>query len=37
MSPALTSLTGAHADEVLAMCRAGIHEGNATFETTAPD
>ncbi|GHA97573.1 GNAT family N-acetyltransferase [Streptomyces termitum] len=29
-------LTGAHADEVIAIYRAGIDEGNATFETTAP-
>ncbi|HEY7146328.1 MAG TPA: GNAT family N-acetyltransferase [Streptosporangiaceae bacterium] len=26
-----------HADEVLAIYRAGIEEGNATFETIAPD
>ncbi|MFD6888737.1 GNAT family N-acetyltransferase [Streptomyces sp. NPDC059957] len=29
-------LTGAYADEVLAIYRAGIDEGNATFETEAP-
>ncbi|MFG2569253.1 GNAT family N-acetyltransferase [Streptomyces sp. NPDC048567] len=32
----ITALTGAHADEVLAIYQAGIDEGNATFETTAP-
>ncbi|WP_418961572.1 N-acetyltransferase family protein [Streptomyces tritici] len=29
-------LTAAHADEVLAIYQAGIDEGDATFETTAP-
>ncbi|MFG3285472.1 GNAT family N-acetyltransferase [Streptomyces sp. NPDC048111] len=29
-------LRAAHADEVLAIYQAGIDEGNATFETTAP-
>ncbi|MFG2772397.1 GNAT family N-acetyltransferase [Streptomyces sp. NPDC048350] len=29
-------LTAAHADEVVAIYQAGIDEGNATFETTAP-
>ncbi|WUS97843.1 GNAT family N-acetyltransferase [Streptomyces sp. NBC_00708] len=29
-------LTAGHADEVIAIYRAGIDEGNATFETTAP-
>lgn len=29
-------LTAAHADEVIAIYRAGIDEGNATFETAAP-
>ncbi|MFE8940611.1 GNAT family N-acetyltransferase [Streptomyces sp. NPDC007872] len=29
-------LTADHADEVVAIHRAGIDEGNATFETTAP-
>ncbi|MFV0134389.1 GNAT family N-acetyltransferase [Streptomyces sp. HMX87] len=29
-------MTTAHADEVLAIYQAGIDEGNATFETTAP-
>ncbi|MFE6287965.1 GNAT family N-acetyltransferase [Streptomyces sp. NPDC057877] len=32
----LAPLTAAHADEVLAIYQAGIDEGNATFETTAP-
>jgi phosphinothricin acetyltransferase len=30
-------MTGAHADAVLAIYQAGIEEGNATFETFAPD
>src|ERR1700744_2498066 len=30
-------MTPAHADEVLAIYQAGIDEGNATFETQAPD
>lgn len=30
-------MTGAHADAVLAIYQAGIDEGNATFETLAPD
>jgi phosphinothricin acetyltransferase len=29
-------MTAAHADEVLAIYRAGIDEGDATFETTVP-
>jgi len=29
-------MTGAHADEVLEIYRAGIDEGNATFETRVP-
>lgn len=29
-------MTAAHADAVLAIYRAGIEEGNATFETSAP-
>ncbi|MEU2262126.1 N-acetyltransferase family protein [Streptomyces sp. NPDC019645] len=33
----IVPLTADHADEVLAIYRAGIAEGNATFETTAPD
>lgn len=36
MTLTITALTDAHADEVLAIYRAGIDEGNATFETTAP-
>ncbi|MFF4102860.1 GNAT family N-acetyltransferase [Streptomyces sp. NPDC001903] len=36
MSISIVPLTEAHADEVLAIYRAGIDEGNATFETTAP-
>ncbi|QQM47409.1 GNAT family N-acetyltransferase [Streptomyces liliifuscus] len=36
MTLAVTALTGAYADEVLAIYQAGIDEGNATFETTAP-
>ncbi|MFF7716851.1 GNAT family N-acetyltransferase [Streptomyces sp. NPDC007988] len=36
-SPVIVPLTADHADEVLAIYRAGIAEGNATFETTAPD
>jgi L-amino acid N-acyltransferase YncA len=30
-------MTDAHADAVLAIYQAGIEEGNATFETRAPD
>ena len=30
-------MTGAHADAVLEIYQAGIEEGNATFETRAPD
>src|SRR2546423_1385960 len=30
-------MTGDHADAVLAIYRAGIEEGHATFETSAPD
>jgi L-amino acid N-acyltransferase YncA len=30
-------MAGAHADAVLAIYQAGIEEGNATFETSAPD
>jgi phosphinothricin acetyltransferase len=29
-------MSAAHADEILAIYRAGIDEGDATFETTAP-
>lgn len=36
MSITITPLAGAHADEALAIYQAGIDEGNATFETTAP-
>lgn len=36
MNVTVTPLTGVHADEVLAIYQAGIDEGNATFETTAP-
>lgn len=36
MSIRIEPLTRAHADEVLAIYRAGIAEGNATFETEAP-
>ena len=32
----VTAMTDHHADPVLAIYRAGIDEGNATFETTAP-
>lgn len=35
-SAVVVPLTAAHADEVIAIYRAGIEEGNATFETTAP-
>ncbi|TQE31768.1 GNAT family N-acetyltransferase [Streptomyces ipomoeae] len=35
-SVAIAPMTVAHADEVLAIYQAGIDEGNATFETTAP-
>lgn len=34
--PALTPMRPEHAEQVLAVYRAGIEEGNATFETTAP-
>lgn len=33
----LEPMTGAHAHAVLAIYQAGIDEGNATFETMAPD
>ncbi|MFG2981281.1 GNAT family N-acetyltransferase [Streptomyces sp. NPDC048258] len=36
MSITIAPLADAHADEVLAIYQAGIGEGNATFETTAP-
>lgn len=32
----ITPMTPAHADAVIAIYQAGIDEGNATFETTAP-
>jgi phosphinothricin acetyltransferase len=32
----IKTMTKAHADAVLAIYQAGIDEGNATFETTAP-
>ena len=32
----VTAMTDRHADAVLAIYQAGIDEGNATFETTAP-
>ncbi|MFD8891540.1 GNAT family N-acetyltransferase [Streptomyces sp. NPDC059566] len=32
----ITPLTDGHADEALTIYQAGIDEGNATFETTAP-
>ncbi|QES47752.1 N-acetyltransferase [Streptomyces venezuelae] len=35
-SSLVVPLTAAHADEVIAIYQAGIDEGNATFETTAP-
>ncbi|MEU9106122.1 N-acetyltransferase family protein [Streptomyces xanthophaeus] len=34
--PALLPMTAAHAAQVLAIYQAGIDEGDATFETTAP-
>ncbi|WP_412076076.1 N-acetyltransferase family protein [Streptomyces xanthophaeus] len=36
MSITIAPLAEAHADEVLAIYQAGMDEGNATFETTAP-
>ncbi|MEV7568900.1 GNAT family N-acetyltransferase [Streptomyces tanashiensis] len=33
---AVVPLTAAHADAVVAIYQAGVDEGNATFETTAP-
>ncbi|MFE0647246.1 GNAT family N-acetyltransferase [Streptomyces sp. NPDC059534] len=35
-APAVVPLTADHADEVLAIYRAGIDEGDATFETATP-
>lgn len=37
LSVGVVPLTAAHADQVLAIYRAGIEEGDATFETRAPD
>ena len=36
-APRIEPMTGDHAGAVLAIYRAGIEEGNATFETGAPD
>ncbi|MFB7172287.1 GNAT family N-acetyltransferase [Streptomyces sp. NPDC056254] len=36
MSITIAPLAEAHAEEVLSIYQAGIDEGNATFETTAP-
>ena len=36
MTIRIEPMTDAHADAVLAIYRAGIDEGNATFETSAP-
>lgn len=36
MSITIAPMSEAHAEEVLAIYQAGIDEGNATFETTAP-
>ncbi|MFD8976532.1 GNAT family N-acetyltransferase [Streptomyces sp. NPDC059593] len=36
VSAVVVPLTAAHAAEVVAIYQAGIDEGNATFETTAP-
>lgn len=33
----ITPMRPAHAEQVLAIYRFGIKEGNATFETTTPD
>ncbi|MDV5144012.1 N-acetyltransferase family protein [Streptomyces sp. SBC-4] len=35
-STVVVPLTAHHADEVVAIYQAGVDEGNATFETTAP-
>jgi phosphinothricin acetyltransferase len=37
MTMRIEPMTGTHADAVLAIYQAGIEEGNATFETCAPD
>jgi len=36
VSVTIAAMTAAHADAVIAIYQAGIDEGNATFETTAP-
>jgi phosphinothricin acetyltransferase len=36
MATRIVPLTAAHAEQVLAIYQAGIDEGDATFETTAP-
>ncbi|MFF0740314.1 GNAT family N-acetyltransferase [Streptomyces sp. NPDC004111] len=36
MSAVIVPLTAEHADQVIAIYRAGIDEGNATFETSPP-
>ncbi|MEU9418343.1 N-acetyltransferase family protein [Streptomyces sp. NPDC048272] len=36
MTLVIAPLTGEHAEQALAIYQAGIDEGNATFETTAP-
>ncbi|MEV8595052.1 N-acetyltransferase family protein [Streptomyces sp. NPDC052012] len=36
-SSVIVPLTAEHAEQILAIYQAGIDEGNATFETTAPD
>ncbi|MFC9699673.1 GNAT family N-acetyltransferase [Streptomyces sp. NPDC056943] len=36
MTVTVVPLTAEHADQVVAIYQAGIDEGNATFETTAP-
>ncbi|MFI9345795.1 GNAT family N-acetyltransferase [Streptomyces sp. NPDC052773] len=36
-STVIVPLTAEHAEQVLAIYQAGIDEGNATFETVAPD
>jgi len=35
--PRIEAMTAAHAEQVLAIYQAGIDEGNATFEISAPD
>ncbi|MBZ2409804.1 N-acetyltransferase family protein [Streptomyces albidoflavus] len=37
LSAVVVSLTAEHAEQVRAIYQAGIDEGNATFETTAPN